>query len=211
MTRKKQILIAGLAAAAVLSVSYLAVRPTEASEGILVPVLALDLPAGSLLTAEGVVLMRMPVGSFPDGSLLSIEEVVGLRATVPLFEGESLLRERFSDVATGTLHPGAAAGRRIYALALKAEDAAGWWLTEGNRVDLHLFSEASDDALVHEVLQEVRVAGVMDGKGNLVGIGREAGVPAILCLDVDAAQAARLAEAETQGRIKAILVNETME
>ena len=211
MTRRKQILIAGLAAAAMLSVTYLAVRPTEAVEGIPVPVLTADLPAGSFLTADGVTMVRMSAESLPANALLSVEEVVGLRATVPLFEGEILLRERFSAVATGTLHPGAGAGRRIYALALKADDAAGWWLSEGNRVDLHLLSDGPDDTLVHEVLLEVRVAGVMDAKGNLVGIGTEAAAPAILCLDVDAAQAARLAEAEVQGRIKAILVNETME
>ena len=130
MTRRKQILIAGLAAAAMLSVTYLAVRPTEAVEGIPVPVLTADLPAGSFLTADGVTMVRMSAESLPANALLSVEEVVGLRATVPLFEGEILLRERFSAVATGTLHPGAGAGRRIYALALKADDAAGWWLSE---------------------------------------------------------------------------------
>jgi len=63
------------------------------------------------------------------------------------------------------------------------------------------------------VMPSVRVAGVMDSKGHRLD-GTDPGgeaAPAILCLDVDAEQAQRLAITENEGRIKVIIVNETMQ
>ena len=211
MTRRKQVLIAALAAAVLLSVSYLAVRPAAEPAGVPVPVLVADVPEGTAIEASMLALVRMSAERVPPDAVLSVEEAVGLRAAVPLFKGETLLRGRIAAEAKGLPHPGAETGRRIYALALKAEDAGGWWLSEGSRVDVHLLPVRSDGAGTQEVLAGIRVAGLMDNKGNRLGSGSEGAAPSILCLDVDAAQAYRLAEAEAEGRIKVVIVNETME
>jgi len=138
---------------------------------------------------------------------------VGLHAAVDLFAGETIQAGRLTEETTGTAHPGSGPGRRIYALALRAEDACGWWLSEGSLVDVQLLATDPEGGLSRDVLADVRVAGVMDAKGHLIATGTQSGeaAPAILCLDVDAAQAERLAETEIDGRIKVIIVNETMQ
>ena len=66
-----------------------------------------------------------------------------------------------------------------------------------------------EDGTAQEVLPGLRVAELLDSRGNPAGPGTEGGAPSILCLDVDAAQAYRLAEAEAGRRIKVTIVNET--
>jgi Flp pilus assembly protein CpaB len=213
MTRRRQALIAVLAAATLLSLGYLAVRPGSAPEGVPVPVAAVDVQAGAVIDAAMLTVVRMPLALVPGGAVRTVEEAVGLRATVALHAGETILSDRLAEEATGTVHAAPGPGRRIYALALRAEDAGGWWLSEGSAVDVHLLWTDPDGAPCHEILPSVRVAGVMDAKGHLVGGSDSSGdaTPGILCLDVDTDQARRLTETENDGHIKVIIVNETMQ
>ncbi len=210
MTRRRQVLIAVAAAATLLSVSYLAVRPQAEPVGVEIPVCAGDVPAGTRLEPGMLATARVPVDLIPDGAVRSAEDAVGRITDVGLRKGELLSEGRLSEEAGGVLHAGAGTGRRIAALSLAAEDAAGWWLSVGSRVDVHLLLPDGGGGTVHEVLPDLRVAALLDAKGNPVEAGARGAAPALLCLDVDEAQAARLAEAGWEGRIKAIIVNETM-
>ena len=209
MTRRKQILTAVSAAIAILSVSYLAVRPMPAPEGVPLPVPARAIEAGARIEASMLTVLRVPADLVPPDAVLSAEDAVGRTSAVPLFPGEILLRGRLAERAEGTLHPGAGPGRRIYALSLAAEDAGGWWLSAGSTVDVHILPVRSEDGTAQEVMPGLRVAELLDSRGNPAGPGTEGGAPSILCLDVDAAQAYRLAEAEAGRRIKVTIVNET--
>lgn len=211
MTRRRQVLVALLAAAALLSVSYLALRPAAAASGVEVPVCAEDVPAGTRIEAAMLTTVRVPEDAIPDGAVREAVAAVGLRTPVLLRKGEMLSESRLSADALGIGHPGAGPGRRIAAVSLSTDEAAGWWLSEGSMVDVHLLFPDDGGGAAHDVLAGIRVAAVMDAKGNRIGEGNEAGAPSVLCLDVDEAQAARLAEAELGGRIRVTIVNEAME
>ncbi len=210
MTRRRQVLIAVAAAATMLSVSYLAVRPQAEPEGVAIPVCATDLPAGTRIEAAMLSIARVPAELVPDGTVRGVEDAVGRITDVGLRKGEMLSEGRLSGEDGGIPYAGAGTGRRIAALSLAAEDAAGWWLSTGSRVDVHLLLPDGGGGTLHEVLPDLRVAALLDAKGNPVEAGAKGAAPALLCLDVDEAQAARLAEAGWEGRIKAIIVNETM-
>ncbi len=179
-----------------------------------------DLPVGTRLHAGLLSMKTLPVHAddLPAGVLQALEPAEDKILLVPVRRNELLLQDRLGTGDAGVIHPNAATGRRLVALALRPERAGGWWLDAGDRVDVHLVPRNPSLGLAPILLESLRVAAVLDSKGRPVTgrfpgeevqqTGMPAGDPAVLSLEVRREEAAILTEALATHDPTVVVVNE---
>lgn len=182
-----------------------------------VVVLASDVAPGRLLRPEDLTSLPWPDDQLPAGSIVSgspqAATLAGSVTRRPLVRGELL-------VATAVVAPGergflaaiVAPGRRAVAVAVDATSAAGGLIWPGDRVDVILTQTLAVDEVSQArrvvgetILSDVRVLSIDQRLDSPKVDESPARIPATVTLEVNGAQAERLAVGAQLGRLSLAL------
>lgn len=218
MTRKKQLILAMLLAVLLVGLALTAgiSRPREAVTAIVS--LRRAVKAGTVLGLDDLTLVSLPDRLVDSAYLRLMTDAVGRAPIHDLSAGQLVLRGWLRERPDGVAYPDAAAGSRLYTLNLRPEQANGFWLAAGNRVDVHLIPRGDGlsrnvSAMLPEMLPGVRIAALIGGSepsgSSVLASGQSTGLP-LVCLAVSAAEARILALAEPSYLIKLVPLNEPL-
>jgi len=217
MNRKKQVILA--LAAAVLLVALALTAGLRDSGESMVQVLTTRnrITAGSALKADDLVLVDLPSRLMISSYLMDPKAVIGQSVDRDLQQGQLIDRSWLHEDPNGIAYPDARPDGRLYSLRLQPEQANGFWIATGNRVDIHLIPKGEAIEGLPDLLPGIRILSLI-GSGKNEDSGAAASVlpgpsssgSALVCLDVNTAQARVLAQAETRYVIKLVPLNEPM-
>ncbi len=189
-------LAAGLAAIAVVAGINAAAPPDPPTSAVVVTARAV--PAGRVLEAADLTVVRRPRDQLPDGALADPADVVGRPAVAALPRGQTV-----TDLTTLSTRQ-AAPGRSIVPLRLADPDLAAL-LRPGDVVDVVAADEQSGTATV--MARRVRVVTTPNASADpgLLGSDGGSGTSGALCLvEVDQGAAAGLAGAAVHRQLSVI-------
>ncbi len=224
MTRRRQLLLAltlaGLLVALALTAGF--GRPRQTLTGVVA--LRRDCPAGAILTADDLMQVDLPAELIHPGYLTTLGDAVGKAAVHDLHAAQLLERDWLRDRPAGIAYPDAESGGRLYTLSLRPEQANGFWLAAGNRVDVHLvprsdkMTASGSSGGLPGMLPAVRITALLGGSGrtgnsgpagtSFSGMSGQVTDGTLICLAVSAAEARILALAEASCTIRLVPLNE---
>lgn len=218
MNRKKQFVLA-LAAATLLVALALLAGLRDSSEPIVQVITAKKrISAGSTLKASDLALVDLPGRLMIPSYLSDPQAAIGRSVDHDLQQGQMIDRSWLHEAPNGIAYPDARPDGRIYSLRLQPEQANGFWIAAGNRVDIHLIPKGEVIEGLPDLLPGIRILSLIgtgkdDGSSAAASVlpGPSASGSALVCLDVNTAQAHVLAQAETRYVIKLVPVNEPMD
>lgn len=215
MNRKTQILLSATAAVLLVGVALSAGLKEREDPTVFVLAAKGTIRAGQIVKPENLMALELPEKLNTQAYVTDPEWVVGRASDRDLSEGQLIDRRWLHDRPSGIAFPDARADGRLYTLRLQAEHANGFWLAAGNRVDVHLIPKGEPNMELPEVLPDVRILSIIgSGQGQqdrasmdqLVNPSSDGS--ALVCLDVNTAQAHVLAMAEPRCIIKLVPINE---
>ncbi len=215
MNRKKQIIWSAVAALLLVGVAYsTGLRPPdEPTRSVLAAKRAVR--AGQVLAQEDFIAVKLPVKFVIDEYVTDPDVVIGAVTDRELSPGQLIDNRWLNTRPDGVAYPDGRTDGRLYTLRLQAEQANGFWLAAGNRVDVHLIPRGEPLEDLPDILPNVRVLAMIgldqpsSQNGALSGAPAPlAGGTALVCLDVNTAQARVLARAEPCCVIKLVPINE---
>jgi len=192
MRRSKQIILTILITLALLALVWSARTGGSQSKTIDVVAARCEVAAGTLLTADQLMLVQLPVNLMSGVYLTDITEAAGQWISYPLSGGELLIRQRLTPSAAGLIYPDAGPGRRLLTIDLEPSDAVGFWLSAGSLVDLYLIPRNRESDAEIQILEKVRVMAIISPvtsspiSGSQVSNGNADGM---ICLDLNHEQA----------------------
>jgi pilus assembly protein CpaB len=201
------LLVAALAGFVAFTALNRATRVESGAPGAAPPVevvaAAQAIPVRAALTAEDVILKKVPVDAAPEGALRAVEDAVGKITLVDLYQGEVILSQRLVDpnvaAASGRLALVVAADEVLMAFPAGDLMSQSNVLKPGDRVDF-LFSldfpvnrgvagatgpgggQQDEEQQTFDVLQNVMIAAVVGQETTEAGA--EAGEPQALLFTV---------------------------
>lgn len=209
MRRYRQAILSVLITLLLLSLVWLTNRdnPTVMTRPIIR--MTRTVSAGAAISAADISVITLP----DDPALVDYASdpaaVIGQAAQDTLAAGELLSSAHIGPQAKGLVYPQAGPGRRIMSLKLTPEDANGYWLAAGNRVDLYVVPQGPADTIPAQVVRDIRVMALLNQDGTaLAGLAGSVTQTALICLDVSDEEAVILATAESQADIKIVVINE---
>ncbi|CUQ65798.1 Flp pilus assembly protein CpaB [Candidatus Nitrospira inopinata] len=185
-------------------------------------VAARNLPRGIKLQPDDVRLVPFPEASRPEGALASVESSVGRPVLEPIRNGEPVLDTKLgpTDVTASPVALRTAQHKRAYAVRLQGP--AGNVIVPGDSIDLLVTVRPTDtsgrpltEPTSRIVVEQVPVLDVLRAaaSGNTEGLGGSQAVPASdwqdIVLEVTPEEAERVALAEHEGTLRAVLRHPT--
>jgi len=167
---------------------------------------AADIPEGTTIKGDELRIAQLPSGAVAASAFTNIDSLIGRVTRVPIFTGDVIVPERLAPKGSGPgLEVKIAPGMR--AMAVKVDDVAGLsgLIEPGSHVDVlvTLTPEQNGKRVAKLFMENVRVLSV----GSVVHRDNS-GKPieaSTATLEVDPAQAERLAVAMNQGTIQLVL------
>lgn len=215
MNRKKQVILAMTAAALLVALVLTAGLRDTREPTVQVLTTKSRIAAGSTLKASDLTLVDLPNRLMISGYLTDPQAAIGRSVDRGLQPGQLIDRSWLHENPNGIVYPDARPDGRLYSLRLLPEQANGFWIASGNRVDIHLMPKGEAIEGLPDLLPGIRILSLI-GTGKDEGSSAAASVlpgpsasgSALVCLDVNTAQAHVLAQAETRYVIKLVPVNE---
>jgi pilus assembly protein CpaB len=192
MRRTKQIILTILITLVLLALVWSAQASGSPPKTINVVAAKRDVPAGTLLTADQLMIVQLPEALNSNAYLTDIAEAAGQWTSAPFSGGELLSRQRLTLSAAGIVYPDAGPGRRLLTIDLEPSDAVGFWLAAGSLVDLYLIPRNRESGAEIQILEKVRVMAIISPvtsspiAGTQVSDGNADG---LICLDLNHEQA----------------------
>jgi Flp pilus assembly protein CpaB len=151
------------------------------------------IPAGSQIKPEQLKMIELPVGAVSDCYMTDLKEAEAMWTNADILEGELIGRHRLCQKAAGIQYPDAGTGRRLLTINLDPQDANGYWLAAGNRVDLILVPRSRENGLAVRIMESIRIMAVLNDDAGGGGMAAAQKKP-LLCLDLDARQVTTLCD-----------------
>jgi pilus assembly protein CpaB len=127
-----------------------------------VMVAAVEIPFGTMIEAQHITLVRMPMGTAPDDSFDSPDKAIGKIATFSMLRGDILRSARLAEHLGGsTLASLIETDKR--AISVRVDDVVGvaGFLLPGNRVDVLATKKTGNaNAQAETILEDLRVLAV---------------------------------------------------
>jgi Flp pilus assembly protein CpaB len=198
----------------ILLTLYVLLHQQKKSDDIEIFLLNKNLSAGSIIASDMIRSVKIPKETILPNACKSREEIIGMFALTDMKKDGILSAEDIAIEQNGVSYKNLKEGDVLYTLALKPEDANGWWLAKGNIVDLLLLnqsgykaeSETADEPGVFiDVIESVRILRIMDETGEQIDTGEK---PArLVCLELTMEQAKAVFKTENTKRIKIVAKN----
>lgn len=186
--------------------------PLSTTKNVQVLVANADIPWGTKLTPEMVLMQEVPTGAIPEGHFTTLDAIKDRVLLVDVKRNEMLLESKLAPL--GTTGGGVAAVTDVNkrAMSVKVDDVIGvaGFIKPADRVDVMVTIEPTpgkpEHAVSKTILENVKVlaAGTqMERKGK----DEEPKPVQVITVEVDVEEAEKLALASTQGRLRLALRN----
>lgn len=186
--------------------------PLLTTKNVQVLVANADIPWGTKLTPEMVLMQEIPPGAIPEGNFTTLESIKDRVLLADVKRNEMLLESKLAPL--GTTGGGVAAVTDVNkrAMSVKVDDVIGvaGFIKPADRVDVMVTIEPTpgkpEHAVSKTILENVKVlaAGTqMERKGK----DEEPKPVQVITVEVDVEEAEKLALASTQGRLRLALRN----
>ncbi len=210
MRRRKQLMISIMIVLLLTAIAWMA-GGSQQQKTQKVLAAADYLPAGTQLTSKQLIWVDLPTHLTSEDHCYDLSDVESLWLLQPLYSGELLRQERLGEQPGGLIYPNAGQGRRLMTIKLQPEQANGFWLTTGNKVDLFVIPKNS--SLSSEIIQmnSIEVVSVM-GHQNLAPAKNNHDYirsDALVCLDLSTEQAEVLSALIDSSHIRLTVINES--
>jgi Flp pilus assembly protein CpaB len=207
MRKNKQLILAVLIAGALVGLAWSSGLSRVEEKTVRLVAAARDIPAGSALSEDQLILVECPAELALAGYAQSVSEAAGLWTGQGFAAGELISPRSLAAKASGLVYPDAGAGRRLVTISLAAAAANGFWLEAGNRVDIYLVPRSRENSLGIQVMENIRILAVLRGDGGQDTAVKSTASP-LLCLDLDSAQAAAIFGAYGVYDLQLAVINE---
>ncbi len=214
MNRSRLLMIAGLALAVGLLVSYSVYNKlrtgiaANAEPGVDVVVAANDLSAGAKITDHDVRLLRFPQSTVPPGAYQTRDKVLNRGVILPIAKGQFILPSQLAAANAGAGLPSMIPqGMRAMSVRVNDVVSVAGFVQPGSRVDVLATgnSGANGERQTTTVLENVAVIAV--GKNLEHSTAGEAQVAPVITLLVSPDDAQKLTLASQEGHIQLALRN----
>lgn len=136
-------------------------RPTQAAVATKELVVAKEnLPLGSEIQREDLLIRDYPTQAYPQGAFADIEDVIDRSVLSPILANEPILAARVTEKGAGVgLAPLIPEGKRAVAIAINQVSGVSGYINPGSEVDILLTGQpkGSDERLTTTVLENVTV------------------------------------------------------
>lgn len=142
-------------------------------------------------------------------SVKEIEDIVGKRANTNIEPDEMILKSKMEENKADVIKV-EDSNNRLYTVAFNGDQANGWQITEGQKVDIIYVPDKTENNEQEATLElkNIRIAAVIDEKGKLHKDKDETHMPKYVSFEVTEKQAAFLAAAKGRGRIELSVIPE---
>ena len=215
MNRRKQILWSIIAASLLVGVALSTGMQDREVPTVSVVAAKGMIRAGQVVTSENLMVLEIPEKLRIQEYVTDLELVIGCSSDRDLSQGQLIDRRWLHAQPAGIAFPDARADGRLYTLRLPAEHANGFWIAAGNKVDIHLIPKGETRMEIPDILPDVRILSILgsgqpptDRSSRDIYANQSTEGTAIICLDVNTAQAHVLALAESRYIVKLVPINE---
>lgn len=180
------------------------------------------IPARTIITADMVTVKKIDVSLATLQTARNINEVIGKAATSEIESGEIIKTFRIADPLSlkeiKVLNP----ENRLMSVEFKPDQVNGWHLAAGDIVDIHYTPDAAANLnidrrdsisdpfqkslLDFHVFENVRIAGILDDKGQVIHEVTKEQLPKIISFEVSKDLAKFLGAAKHSGKIEISVV-----
>jgi len=167
------------------------------------------IPSGAVITEDMLEVKKIRISYAHRLSLRSIADAVGKKAKVDIESGEMLLSSKIGTIDEMEQIYMEEESNRLFTVEFKPDQANGWWLLVGQRVDIIFvpndaskFSITENTEIPVRKLENIRIAALIDEQGRLLRNEKRDSLPKYVCFEVTEKQAEFLAFAKTNGRIE---------
>lgn len=185
------------------------------------------IPAKAIITADMVTVKKIDISLATIQTVRSLNQVIGKASTTEIENGETIKSFRIADPLSlkeiKVLDP----DNRLMSVDFKADQVNGWYLSAGDHVDIHYTPNAAANInedrrdqitdpfqrslLEFHVFDNVRVAGILDDKGQVIQEITREQLPKILSFEVTKDIAKFLAAAKTTGKIEISVIQDDVQ
>jgi len=186
----------------------------------------IDIKAGEIIKEEMLVEKETGISSIHDQAFVCKEDVIGKKAKTQLFKGEMILKGRLDDELENGEIEVLDENSRLFTVEFKGDQVNGWWLKEGQYVDIIFIPDEKSQRKVSDVnsyqstethkaygierINNVRIAAIIDDKGNLIKKDKESySMPKYISFEVDEILDEFLAYAKGNGRLEISVIPAT--
>ncbi len=219
MKKKNQLLLTCAISILILCLLFCFLSKSSKEKTYSVFLLNQDVQSGSKIEKDMVYSVSIPLScAFPD-TCQKMEDIEGRYLACDMKNGELIAFHDLQTTQSGVVYPSVSEGKVLYTLALKAEDANGWWISKGNEILLYIYDDniqrkgvtdfvsqekaASENSI--QIIEQAKIVRVMDETGK--EIVQEGKPPGMICLELSEEQAQQLFKAENSKKIKLIALN----
>lgn len=188
------------------------------------------IPEKTVITEDMIEKRKVAFSIAHRQSIRTVDNVVGKIAGVDLEEGEMILSSRLCNDDMMEEIKVVDKNNRLFTVEFKGDQANGWWLMEGQYVDIIYIpdertktkdlkdteqlvsSEEPDDEFIIQYissikrLKNIRIAALIDDKGKILGNSERTVLPKFVSFEVTDKQDEFLAYAKTNGRLEISVV-----
>lgn len=177
-----------------------------------------DVKAGEIIKEEMLKEKETEISNIHEHSFQEKEDIIGKIARTDLFKGEMILAERLYDQGEAEEILALNKNSRLFTVEFKGDQVNGWWLKEGQYVDIIFVPNEKTQKGNFDVdlilgieaqrpygmqkIKNVRIAAIIDDKGNLIRDDVASSTPKYISFEVDEELDEFLAYAKGNGRLE---------
>ncbi|MDN5313683.1 MAG: hypothetical protein PWP10_2429 [Clostridiales bacterium] len=188
MSRIRQVIFA-VAAALIIGLGLWLMRPVADNyESKIIYKMKADVRAGQEIKKDNLIEVQVPAEMLTEGYIDSPESINGYYASHDLASGEFIHQGSLSAQPSGLVYEHQPAGARLMTLKLNSDQANGFWLAAGSRVDIDLVARDPDIKPRVISLENVEVAAVLGCDDNTAATGYNnptAAKTPLICLSLE--------------------------
>jgi Flp pilus assembly protein CpaB len=162
------------------------------------------IPAKTVITPEMLLERKINISLIHRQAYRNSAELTGKKVKADIEEGEMILSSRIGSPDEMQEIQVIDKSSRLYTIEFKPDQANGWWLAEGQHVDL-LFIPREKTGTPQK-LYGIRIAALIDDKRRLVKANDASTIPKYISFEVTTSQYEFLADAKDKGRIELSVV-----
>lgn len=207
MKKKKLILWTCLISISILVILFCGLSKFSKEKTYPVFLLTQDVSSGCKIEKDMIRSVFIPESCNLPSICKRKEDIVDKILACDIKEGDILSLQDLSTSENTDGYPSIAQGKFLYTLALKAEDANGWWIKKGNEIDMLVYDATVTSMDPIQWIESVKIIRIMDESGNETLQDGEP--PKMVCLELSNEQAHQLFQAENGKKIKIIAKSQT--
>lgn len=179
-----------------------------------------DATAGCQMEEGMISTMMLPVSCILPNACVRSEDILGKFLLSNMKAGDMLTSHNLDVTCNGITYPDIGNGNVLYTIALKSENANGWWISKGNEAMVFLYENTEQEKEYEKIsvqtngylpvvpvriIERVKIIRIMDENGIETSVSGKQ--PGMICIEINKEEARLLFNAENGKRIKIVAKN----